>query len=294
MPRDKDRRWKERLFGRLASLPVDRELEEIAKLQGGTRPETPPGALPFSGDFRTELTRYLFKQRMGVRGVFRANPGAGFEERQFLPRVEVPDHMATSWVVTWSPPSRGTEEQVEGVFPDDILDTYAVIEFGVAGQKATLEVDWRQGGRVEVSGSSVSVEAVFPGVTIPSAPQGWPVTLSASIVPGTCPTPMMVTRTVRYGSIDAAASTVLPVPPFARRVYFQRDFGASTNPWVVTWARGDGTVLMQETDYPAIASRLYGDVMQPLIVPPRATFCRITNTSSGPQTQWLAIYELQV
>lgn len=282
-------------MAKITKSPADPELAELQRLTGLTGPQRPPGREPFTGDFRTQLTRYLYQQRMGTAGIFRANPGVGLEERQFLARVEVPDHMATQWTITLSPGSYGTEEQVEGVFPDDILRAYAAVEFGVAGQRATVEVDWRQGARFEIAGSSISLEAVFPGVTLPGAPQGWPIKLSGSIVPGRCPTPMPVTRTVYYELIDIDSATTLPVPRFARRVRVQRAPVVATDTYRLLWRRGDGTGLLQHIEYANSGTRIHGDYIDWLPVPPAATFLRIQNLSvSRAMPTVIAIYELQV
>ncbi len=251
---------------------------DIKRAQRESNPRAPSGL-----GFQDELRSYLREAKMGVRAQF--DYWDTVPQMRQLARVDVPPHLATHWTVTLGPPNRAGEDAASA----DVLRLHALVTVGVAGQRTVAEVDWRQGGRFEVAGSSVSVQAVLPGVVLVNA-HGYPLRVSASIVPGRGSV-LPPTRTVWYGDIPAIGSVFAPVPSCARQVFFARQASAAY-PWHAAFYRNGGATQLTLQTYHATAYRTYGDVGLSLIVPPEATSLEIVGGGEFAITDFLAIYEL--
>lgn len=144
-----------------------------------------------------------------------------------LARVSVPPALSQGWVVTWSPPPWS---QWQGQIPEPpagrvlepqhIGDTYLIVKWGNGGVFAVAEIDWGQGGSVNVFGSDVQVSVFHPSPKEYVNPGEALTDLNAWISPGQSRDPVPVTRTVNLAPIAAASRSVpYAVPRFAKKAH---------------------------------------------------------------------------
>lgn len=240
-----------------------------------------------------ELADYLAGNIGALAGEVAFEYSTTADQQGELCRVNVPVHLARGWLLTMGPGSHwGPDDPI--IAPQasaDQLRSYVEVEWGIGSGLVKAQIDWRQGQVVSFYGTNVTVKVVLPSQgALATAVQGYPVRFRASLAPGDYRPLLPPTRTVYYGAIGIAGITRLPVPPFARRVHFSRS-SVNTRPFNVRWARGDGTGLLQLQQYTNANSRLFGEIMFPLIVPPEATFCNIEAVASA-EADVIAMYEL--
>ena len=284
----------------IKQTPADAELLEVAAMQGLMPKPAPPGPEGFTGDFRSMIARYLYEQRLGMRATFRDYTAFGigvpaYQESQ-LCRVEVPPWLATDWTITLSPP--GSKGNAQGdVFPLDQLDLYAEIEWGTSGGKAKVQIDWGRGARFSIPAASISILAVLPGTTaIGGGPFGYPMTVTAQIVPGTAVSkPMALTRTVYMGRLTSGTETAVhPIPAFAKlmRMTNQTGHGRSID---VTWYMNGGTFAYGEYGIiTGAADRSDGDFIDWQPVPRYATGFSMTAVGIGNVEYANAVFALEL
>lgn len=255
---------------------------------------------------RHDLDNYALVENIGDAEFLRAyencNSGQvvnlpGIDVFPELARVDVPSHLARSWVVTLpqvSPqPSQGVQVDANNWAPEVIDRAFAIVEWagGRQGGRAMALVDLNVGQTFSIYASMVRVRAGISGFATAAAPTAGSA-VGAFIVPGRTDTHAQ--RTITYdatinnlGGTDEAA-----VPPFARRCWFSLrsvDYNAYR-------LEGLGFTAAGATLWTAQLGHLGGTTgafpLGPLHIPLGTNFIRIVNSSGTNLTQFRIIYEL--
>lgn len=203
-------------------------------------------------------------------------------------RVQVPEELATSWVVTLAHTGMSPASAFQNQDPGD---SFAIIDWGSWGINQQVWVDWRLGCVIPITGSFVEVKLRvnnLPGDEGSIAPT----TFAASIIPGSHAS-HPVYKSVDYGNVLDGANVTLPIPPYSVAVthLFQNTTGQADNRNLRFTAEG-GVDLLGTIQYTSAGSRNLPSYPNEVIIPPRATGVRFTAAGTGDFSSLVLIYRL--
>lgn len=211
-----------------------------------------------------------------------------------------------SWRVTLGEP-RIENEGVVAFQGGDVADVaynvnpvLGLLEWGVQGASFNAEIDWGRGCSFVVSADYINVQVQCLNlVGTPSTPNPAVAIFPATIAPAEAGSPpTVVTRTIYSGVIAAGASAQIKIPPFAKRVKFQR-VASGTPPENAEMTVFANAALTQVVAFDQMTAggltngqQIYG-IHQNL--PPQGIVLQIRNGPGAVNpASWMAIFELEI